>query len=902
MPELPRLARLAIRLGTRPAWREELLGDLEEILEAELEAGVPPRQARRAVLREALASSLPAVHRGYDPRLAHSDSYTAAASAKATGRQLAPERGDPLLTAFLIDLRFALRRLFRAPGFTAVAILTLALGIGCVTAFWSLFDAVLLRPLPFAEPERLVQLWGENVESPGGRYNSSYPDFVDIRDGTSAFAKAAVYQPTFANLVEDGTAPERVPTTFISDTFFDALGLSPAHGRDLGPDDDRKGAEPVVLLGYTLWQERFGGDPEVLGRVLKVDGVARTVVGVAPAGNHFPRPTDLWVPVNALSGTEVRGVHNLRVVGRLASGVELARAREEVSAVAARLRDEYPRSNAQLGARLDPLLESLVGQTRPQLWLVASAALVLLLVVIANISSLLLERATRRQRELATRAALGASHGQLLRSFLAESTVVVTVGAAGGLGVAHLARGLLLDFGPALPRAVDPGLDGRVLGFAAGITAVLGLLFALIPSFHVLGRNLVQRLGAAAVGATGQSSARWRSAFVVAQVALAVMLTLGAALLVQSLKRLYSVDLGFRAEGVLTADLELSTPYVSDEWPATVAFYEELIERLESAPGVVSAAAAHQHPASPGWGTSFTIAGQPEPEEGLEPEAIFRPVTDRYFETAGIPLLRGRGFDASVRSEPPGQMVVNEAFVSTHLGGGPALGQRIVRNSWWIRDIQEYEIIGVVADTRFAGRHRPPQPAMYLPHRQDVPPAMTVVVRAEEGLDPLSLAPTLRAAVAALEPEMPVGRISTLEERVADTVSQRSFLTWLLTAFAITTLVLAALGLYGSLAYATARRTRELGLRMAIGARSGQLLTMVLGQGLRLAAVGLVLGLGGSWLGSRGLEAMLFGVERGDPATYVAVATLLALVALAAGWLPAWRATRIDPCRALAED
>ncbi|MCG8459228.1 MAG: ABC transporter permease, partial [Holophagales bacterium] len=567
MPELPRLARLAVGLGVPPAWREAILGDLEEMLEVELAAGTPARQARRAVLREALASALDVERRAKDARLAHSDSRVAAASANATGCRLAADRGDPLLTAFLIDLRFALHRLTRAPGFTAVAVLTLALGIGCVTAFWSLFDAVLLRPLPFEEPERLVQLWGENVDSPGERSNSSYLNMLDVREGTTAFDDLAVFQTVFANLVAADTSPERLPTTYISDNFFDLLGLPMTHGRDLGPDDNRVGAPPVVVSGTALWRQRYGGDPGVLGRALRVDGVARTVVGVAPEASSFPAATDLWLPVSSFTGAQNRGIHNLRVIGRLASGVDLERAREETAAAASRLREAFPRENPQLGMRLEPLHESMLGSTRPRLWLVTGASFLLLLVVCANISSLLLERADRRRREIATRAALGAGRAQLIRGFLAESAVLAALGGLGGLGVAFWARGLLLEFGPALPRAVDSRLDLRTLGFAAATTAALGLLFALIPILHAGSRDLFQGLRAASTGASGRREARWRSVMVAAQVALATMLTLGAALLVESLRHLHSVDLGFEAEGVLTAELEIPVPWFSEEWP-----------------------------------------------------------------------------------------------------------------------------------------------------------------------------------------------------------------------------------------------------------------------------------------------------------------------------------------------
>lgn len=889
MPELPRGVLWWVRWTVRKEWREALLGDLEEILHADLEKGLSPARARRSALREALRSSFAGFRISALP-------WTGTSGSRSQ------TRGDTPMSAFFSDLRLAARGLRRVPMFTFVVVATLALGIGCVTAFWSLIDAVLLRPLPFPEPARIIQVWSESFQAPGGSWNMSYLDYQDLKSEVHGFSDLSVYQSTFSNLLRKGEAPERVPMVFISHDFFDTLGLPLAAGRDFMAMDDRKGAEATVILGAEFWRSRLGSDPSVLGSVLRVDDVPRTVIGVAPEGLRFPRVADLYLPVNGLSGTEIRGVHSLMTVGRLAPEADPAQVQEEVSRLAAHLREEYPQSNATLGMRVDSLHESLTGEVRPRLLLLCAAAGLLLLVVCANVSSLLLERVTRRRREVAMRAALGASNGQLLRHFLAESLVLVGLGIVGALGVANVVRRILLAFGPSLPRHVEPALDVRTLGFAILVTAIIGGLFALIPGLHALGRDLYRRLGVGMVGSEDRGGKRWRSAFVVAQIALAVVLSLGAALLVQSLNRLYDVDLGFDPEGILAVDMEVPTQYVSDQWPATVAFYERLIAELEARPGVRSAAAAHHHPANPGWTTSFHVKGQPEAAEGFEPEANFRPVTGGYFETVGIPLLRGRVFDSTARSEPPGQVVVNQAFVDQFLGGGEGVGEVIERTSWWIREITEYEIVGVVANTRFAGRHQAPRPAMYLPHRQDIPPSMTVLIRAEPGIRPKSLASVMREAVWAIDPEMPIGSMMTLEELVAHTVSIRRFLTWLLTAFAAVTLGLAALGLYGALAFTTARRTRELGLRMALGAGASHLRGMVLGEGLRLVALGVVLGLLGAWFASAVLESILYGIDRGDPTTFLGIAALLGAVAIAAGWLPAWRATRIDPCRALAEE
>ncbi|MEM8933147.1 MAG: ABC transporter permease, partial [Acidobacteriota bacterium] len=632
-PRPPRLAAWLVRLAVPGRWREALLGDLVEDFHAALDAGMPIGDARRAFWRAACRSTLDA-GRARRWLLASTIDHDADTTARPTG--------DPLMIALAHDLRLAWRSLRRAPGFTTVVVLTLALGIGCLAAFWSLFDGVLLQPLPYAEPDRLVQVWGHHVERPDGRWNSSYPDVVDLRDGATAFEQITVYQPTHANLVRDGAPPERLATTFVSANFFRLLGLSPTLGRELGEADERGEASPSVVLGEALWRRAFGADPEILGRVVQVDGVPRTIVGVAPADLTFPTRTELWMPVSALASIDVRGVHSLKVIGRLATGASLARADDEAATVAARLRVDHPSSKAQFDWRVEPLHESVAGFVRPRLTLVAGAATLLLLIVCANVSSLLLERAQRRGREVATRAALGASVGQLARGFFAEAAWLVAAGAVGGVAVAALGRRWLLAHGPALPRAIDPALDERTLAMILMASLAIGGLLTLVPAMQLLGRNLARRLGAGVLGTAGRRRGRWRAAFVVGQIALAVVLTLGAALLAESLRRLYAVDPGFDPRGVLTVDLEVSTPYVSDAWPDTVAFYEALIERVEGLPGVVSAAAAHHHAAEPGWSTSFTIEGEPAPEEGYEPEANFRPVTAGYFDTIGLPLLHGR--------------------------------------------------------------------------------------------------------------------------------------------------------------------------------------------------------------------------------------------------------------------
>lgn len=805
------------------------------------------------------------------------------------------------MTTLLFDLRLAGRQLLRTPGFTLVVLLTLALGIGSLTAIYSLADGVLFRPLPFEEPDELVLLFGYHADSGRGRWNSSYPDFEDYRDRATT-VRIAAYSPRVANVLGAGDRPERLTVAWASHDLFELLGLKVVEGRDLLPEDDVHGSEPVAVLAESFWRERFGGDSGVVGKSLRIDGVPTTIIGVA-AGPVLPEGAQMWLPMEQLPGTENRGVHNLKVMGRLVDGAQVATASAEIVGISELLAEEYPADNKVQRARLEPMHEATVGNLRTPILTVLGAAAFLLLIVAANVSNLLLHRASGRAREVATRAALGASSGQLLRQFLAESFWLVVGGTLLGLAVAQAGVRFLLARVPTdLPRAAEVGLDLRVLGVTAAVSTLVAMIFGLVPAAEVLRRNLFRHLGAGARGVRdGAAAVRTRRVLVVAEVALAVVLVTGSLLMIRSMMRLHDVETGFDPHGVLAIDLELPTAYVSDEWPQTVAFYDRLQAELAALPGVESVGAAHQHAAAPGWSTSFAVAGEPEPEEGRRPEANFRPVTEGYFDALDIPLVDGRSFSSTDRSEGPGVVVVNEAFVRQYLPADrPAVGRTLIRNSWWIETIESYEIIGVVKDVRFTGPAGSTVPAMYYLHRQNPTPGMTVLV--ETRADPLALLPAVRQTIWNLDPELPLGEVSTMEERLAGTLAYRRFLTQILSAFAASALFLAALGLYGVVAYSTARRTREIGLRMALGAGARSVVAIVVGQGVRLTLVGLALGVVGAFGLTRFLSNLLFEIDAHDPTTFGLVCLGTLAVALVAAFLPALRAATIEPTRALQEE
>ena len=807
--------------------------------------------------------------------------------------------------ALLDDLRLAWRQLYRAPGFSLVVVLTLALGVGSVTAVFTLVDGVVLRPLPFADPETLVRLYGYNTETGNGEWSSSYPDFADFRDRSESFTTLAAAYAYPANVAGHDERPARMPVGHVTHDLFDLLETRVILGRELEPEDDRKGAEPVAVIAESFWRRHFAGtsgDASVLGRRVTINAIPHVIVGVVE-DPHYPPGAQLFAPLAPQPGSEVRGVHNLLPVGRLAPGRSIESANAELAAIAGQLSEEYSDENLTRGARLVPLQEAMVGSLRQPFSLLLGAAGFVLLIVCANISNLLLHRAARRAREVATRSALGAGTTQLLRQFFAEAFWLVGAGSALGFAFAWVGKEVQLRRIPTtLPRADEVALDERILVFGLGVTGLIALAFTLVPVLEVTRRDLFALLGA---GGRRQgdtvASGRLRRTLVVVEIALAVVLVVGAGLMIQTLQQLADVDPGCDPDRVLVMPLELQTPFISEEWPQTLGFFDRLTEELAALPGVVTATVAYQDPSDPGWSSSFTVEGEPVPEEGREPEVAWRPVGADYFQAMDIPLLQGRSFLRSDDAEGAGAVIVNQAFLDRYLSDEPEpVGRVINKNSWWIREIRQLRIVGVVGDVKFSGRHLGAEPALYLHHRQFPVPEMKVLVRT--AAEPLRRVEAVRQAVWALDPDLPIGAVATLEEKMIGTFSYRRFLTQLLSFFGAAALFLSALGLYGVLAYSTAQRTREIGVRVAVGAQKLDVLGLVLGQGLRLTVVGLALGAAGAWATTRWLESILFGIQRGDLRTLGAVAGVVLLVALLATWIPARRAMRIDPARVLQEE
>jgi putative ABC transport system permease protein len=808
------------------------------------------------------------------------------------------------MDTFLQDLRYALRTLRRSPGFALVAVLTLAVGIGLNTAIFSVVNGVLLRPLPFRDPDRLVRLHHVHPEKAPAGGAFSPQDLDDLRAASTGFESLAAYlhQPgeTAVNLTGGGE-PRSVQAAYVSREFFPLLGVGAARGRTLRPDENVPGADRVAVLSDRFWRGRFNADPALLGKTVTLEGEPFTVVGVMPSDFAFPgREAEVWLPISLIGEDDIpseRGLRWMEVVGRLRPGTTRESALGAVNAVLRRLAAEHADTNeGWSAARMETLRDAIVGPVRPALLVLLGTVVLVLLVACANLANLLLARASAREREVAVRTALGAGRGRLVRQLLTESLVLSLLGGALGVALAVAGvRALLALSAGTIPRPDEVGVDGRVAAFALLLSLVTAALFGLVPAVRAARTATAETLRDGGRGGSERRGGRTRTALVLGQTAAAMVLLVGAGLLVNSFWRLVTVDPGFRAEKVLMASLDIPTERY-DTRDRKNGYRNELIRRVGEIPGVVAVGAAKTQPLRGGGEPyEFTIPGRGGPDAVMSPASGTMIVSPGYFAALGIPVVRGRVFGPrDDAAGAPRVLVVSQATARRYWPGADPVGERVMLEE------TPFTVIGVVGDVRSEGLAAEPQPTVYFPFAIAPRSGTQLFIRTTG--DPQAVAAAVRRAIHAADPLQPIAEIRTLRSAMADTVAQPRFFTILLSLFGTVAVFLAALGLYGVVAYSVARRTTEIGIRMALGARRGEVVAMVVRRSAWPTAVGIVAGAAAALVMSRWMASMLFQVRPADPATFAAAALLLALVTLLASWIPARRAASIEPTRALRGD
>ena len=790
------------------------------------------------------------------------------------------------------DLRYGARALLKNPGFSLIAVLTLALGIGANTAIFSVVNAVLLKPLPFNDPERLVMGWNRGAEAAGGdRTPLAVADLLDWRAQSRSFAEIGAFQNIMFNYTS-GDSPERVQAAGVTANFFSVLGALPSLGRAFSPDEERPGAQRVALLSDGFWRKHFAADPQALGRTINLNGASFTVIGVMPAALDFPsKEVELWTALQLQQPTR-RGPYFLRGVGRLKPGVSLEQARAEALNA---LKSSF---EGELDLNVLPVNEFIVGDVRLALLVLLGAVTLVLLIAAVNVANLMLARSAARVKEISIRAALGASRVRIIRQLLTESLLLALAG--GLLGALWSSWGvkLLLKMAPeSIPRLSQIGIDGRALGWTALVSLLTGVLFGLAPAWQSSRLSLNETLKEGGrSGGESPGKRRWRDLLVVSELALAVMLLIGAGLLVKSFWRLQRVDSGVDTERVLTMQLALRGQRYAD--PLQVAaFYQSLLERVQALPGARAATASNSLPPdSTEFSDDFTIEGRPAAPNQPPPIAFLIRVSPDYFRAFGVLLRHGRYFNAADSRDATRVAIINETMARQFFPNEDPIGKRINTGderqpSWW-------RIVGVAGDVKYNGLAGETQPAMYQPLIQATTGNVFLSVKTEAA-DPLSLAAAVRSEIRSLDPELPVAQVRTLEQRFATAVAQPRFGATLVALFAALALILASIGIYGVISYSVTQRTHEIGIRIALGARSRDVLGLVARQGMTLTVIGLGVGLSASFALTRLMKNLLFGVSETDPLTFIAVSLLLSLVALLACLVPARRATKVDPMIAL---
>lgn len=804
------------------------------------------------------------------------------------------------MTALLQDLRYGLRNLRRSPGFTAVALATLVLGIGATTAIFTVVHAVLLKPLPYEAPHRIVKVWETNPDG-DARVVVSPGNYLDWRDRATSFEELGAHSWGFGMALTGDGDPVQARVVRITPAALRILGVPAMHGRTFTADEAEPGGPAVALISHGLWRQRFGGDAGVIGGTMTLDDTEFTVVGVMPPDFDYPdSETQVWYPLRfTAEDRDVRHSHRWNVLGRLGTEAGIERAQADMDALARSIAAEHPQHMAGWGVNVVPLRGDLVGDVRPLLLVLFGVVGVVLLIACANLVNLLLARALNREHEIAIRGALGASRGRLVRQLLTESGVLALIG--GGLAVAVVALGLDLLVGlapPDIPLLDDVRVSGAMLAFAAGITVLVTLLFGLVPALRMPAQGLRSGLASGTLRG-GVRHGRLQSALIVGEVALSLVLLVGAGLLARSFMILHAVDYGFEPREVLAVGVDLPHSRY-DTHASQVAFYDRLLERVRAVPGVASVGSTSEAPVV-GFANSYTfrIDGRPAADpSGYEDDELLHAVTPGYFDALRIPLVRGRVFGEADRADAPPVIAISQSLARKHWPDENPIGERLSFSD----DGPWFEIVGVVGDTRHFGLDRESPPALYIPYKQKSWEWLSwqvLMLRAEAGVDPATLTPSVRAAIHELDPALPLDPLLTLEDAYAETTARRGFALTLVGAFAALALLLGSLGLYGILAYGVAQRRREIGVRMALGATEQDVLGRVLRRGLGLALLGVAIGLAGAFATSRLLSSLLYGISPTDPATFVGVSLLLASVALLASWLPARRATRVDPMTAL---
>jgi predicted permease len=810
------------------------------------------------------------------------------------------------MDSLIQDVRYATRKLLRTPSFTLIAVLTLALGIGATTAMWAIVDGVLLRPLPYRDPGSVVQVSTLMRDSRPSALSAL--DFIDYRDQTTSFTGMAAMDNSSQNLTRSGSEPARVQVGVVGANFFDLLGMAPQRGRWFLKGEDDRGANRVIVLGDNLWRTRFGGDTAIVGKAISLDGDAYTVVGIAPPQFSFPERAEAWRPLEMapwMLDPNNRGAHFLRAIGRVKPGVAVETARQDLLTVSKRLSDKYPETNDGFRGDIEPLQQAMVGPYATALKAMLGAVFFVLLIACANVANLLLVRAATRESEMAVRTALGAGRTRIVRQLVTESVLLAVTGAALGIAVAAwLLVGVAQLAGDQVPRLETVTIDARVLLFAIGMALLTGLIFGLAPAFHAARSGIGQMLRGGSRGSGTPGANRTRSVLVVAELALAMVLLVGAGLLARSFSRLMNVDPGFRPERVLTFRVSLPATRYPDE-PQARVFAGQVLAELRQLPGTQDAGVAYFRPFERGMTrTGFQVRGQPAPPRDQRKITDMHPASPTYFSTMGIPVKAGRMFDERENgfgTEPV--VVVNEALARKHFPSSSPIGQFITLG------VQhdtvagappvtvEGRIIGVVGDIHQRDLKTAPVPTTYVPFNTFAANEMSFVVRTTAS--PATTSREIRARMRQLDADLPLYQLQTMEEAMSDSASQQRFFVTLLGGFAALALVLSAIGIYGVISYTVAQRTREMGIRIALGATQQRVVKLVVSRGAALAVAGVGIGIAGSAALTRFISGMLFETQALDPMTFGGVAAVLATVAVTAAWLPARRAARVDPVIAM---